>query len=435
MRTIPARFAILPLLAAALCSAYPGTARAAEGAGSDAGAPRSKGKGFQIVSNEEGSVSLHLYTYVRYLSQNNLDSTFTDAFGNTTRLDRRHDIHMNKMNIQFSGWFTDPKLRFVAYAWTSGTSQGQTSQVVVGGNLTYAFDPHLTMGGGIGALPGVRTLEGTYPYWLPLDNRLIADEFFRPSYTMGVWADGNVIERLKYQVMLGNNLSQFGVDASQIDDGLNTLVMALKWYPTTGEFGARSGFGDFDDHQKVATRLGAHFTRSDENSQGQPNTDAFENVQIRLSDGNVIFKPGLFGSGIQIRDATYKMVSADAGVKWHGYSLEGEYYWRWVGNLAGPGVAGLPFAALHDDGFQLQASAMLMPRTVQLYGGVSRVNGGYGDPWDARLGLNWLPWKKHEILWNFEYLYTHRSPVGAASLPYIVGANGPILYASFGIDF
>ena len=236
--------------------------------------------------------------------------------------------------------------------------------------------------------------------------------------------------------MLGNNLSQFGVDAGQIDDELNTVAMALRWYPTTGEFGYRSGFGDYDEHQSVATRLGGHYTRSDETSQGQPNTDAFENVQIRLSDGSVIFKPGLFGSGIQIQEATYQMFSMDAGAKLRGFSLEGEYYWRRVDNLIGPGVAdGLSFDALRDDGFQVQASAMLLPKSLQLFTGGSKVFGEYGDPWDYRLGLNWYPWENQVIWWGFEYIYTDRSPVGGSSLPYIVGGNGNIFHTSFVLNF
>jgi len=100
------------------------------------------------------------------------------------------------------------------------------------------------LGGGIGALPGVRATEGNFPFWLTVDNRLMADEFFRPSYTMGIWAKGKAADRLSYHFM---------------------------------------------------------------NRQGAPTTDAFENVQIRLSDGNPIFTPSLFGSGIQVDNADYQM--------------------------------------------------------------------------------------------------------------------------------
>jgi hypothetical protein len=33
------------------------------------------------------------------------------------------------------------------------------------------------------SLPGTRSVEGNFPFWLGIDTRLIADEFFRPSYT------------------------------------------------------------------------------------------------------------------------------------------------------------------------------------------------------------------------------------------------------------
>ena len=38
--------------------------------------------------------------------------------------------------------------------------------------------------------PSVRSTEGQFPYWLGVDDRLIADEFFRGSYTTGVWLKG-----------------------------------------------------------------------------------------------------------------------------------------------------------------------------------------------------------------------------------------------------
>src|SRR6185436_10020655 len=104
-----------------------------------------------------------------------------------------------------------------------------------------------------------------------------------------------IVKKLSYQVMLGNNMSTLGVDAGQIDAKLNTLSTALVYLPTTGEYGMFNGaYGDYDNHQEVATRFGAHYTRSTETRQGQPTSDAFENVSLRVSDGNSIFQPNLF---------------------------------------------------------------------------------------------------------------------------------------------
>jgi hypothetical protein len=327
------------------------------------------------------------------------------------------------------------KFRYLAYVWTSNTSMGLGAQVVVAGNLNYVFNPYLTLGGGIDGLPGVRAVEGNFPFWLTADNRLMADEFFRPSYTSGIWARGKVVDRVSYRFMLGNNLSQLGVDAGQLDDQLSTVAAALIWLPTTGEFGTRSCFGDFDTHEKVATRLAAHYTSSTEDRQGAPSTDAFENVQIRLSDGNPIFTPDLFGSGVQVSQVDYHMFCADGGVKYRGFALEGEYYWRWVNDLRGAGTETLAFDELQDDGFQLQASGMVLPHQLQGYAGLSKIFGEYGDPWDMRFGLNWFPWRNQVLRWNAEYLHTDRSPVGGSSLPTAVGGTGDTFYSSFQVNF
>jgi hypothetical protein len=306
---------------------------------------------------------------------------------------------------------------------------------VVAGNLQYAVNEHFTFGGGINALPGVRSTEGSFPFWLSVDNRLIADEFFRPSYTTGIWARGKIVDGLDYQVMLGNNLSQLGVDAAQLDDDLNTWSGAISWKPTTGEYGTGGGFGDFEAHDALATRVGLHYTRSDEDRQSQPDTEGFDNVQLRVSDGSVIFTPGLFGSGIVITDALYQMTSVDAGLKYRGFSVEGEYYWRRLDSFRGTDVNLLPFERLSDHGFQLQTSAMVLPKTLQVYLSGSKVFGEYGDPRDLRLGVNWFPWKNQVAWWNFECIDLERSPVGALSLPYVVGGTGPVFHTNFLVNF
>ena len=391
--------------------------------------------GFRIASTDKGALNFRIYTYLRYLNQSGLDTAYTDAFGNAMAIDRRQDMQVNKVNIQFNGWLLDPRFRYLFYVWTNNTAQGQASQVVVAGNLQYQFSKFLTLGGGINALPGVRSTEGSFPFWLTVDNRLAADEFFRPSYTTGVWVRGAVVEGLNYNMMLGNNMSQLGIDAGQLDFTFNTLSAALTWFPTTGEYGLNSNFGDFERHEKVATRLGAHYSHSDENRQGVPASEAFENVTLRVSDGSVIFKSGLFGPGIQIDDAQYQMFSFDAGVKYQGFSLEGEYYIRRLDDFRGPGVDNLTFDVLKDSGFQVMASGMVIDETVQLYGTYSRINGEYGDPWDMRFGVNWYPWKNQVVRWNLEYIQMKNIPVGGLSLPFPVGGNGGVVYSNFQVNF
>jgi hypothetical protein len=391
--------------------------------------------GFRLADTDLGSMNVKIFTYLRYLNQQLLDDSYTNSFGQTNEIDRRQDIQLNKVNIQFLGWLLDPRFRYLFYVWTNNTAQGQGAQVVVAGNLTFKFNDYFTLGGGINALPGVRSTEGSFPFWLAVDNRMIADEYFRPSYTNGLWAKGKIIKGLDYQLMLGNNMSQLGVDAGQLDDGLNTVSASLVWLPTTGEYGLNNNFGDFEDHQKVATRVGAHFSRSREDRQGQPDDEAFENVQIRISDGSVIFAPGIFGSGTIIDKATYNMTCFDAGAKYKGFSLEGEFYFREVNDFEGKGIDSIGLKKLSDTGFQLQASAMIIKKTLQAYATGSMIMGEYGDPTEFRFGLNWHPWHNHVVRLNAEYIHIENSPVGGLSVPYLVGSTGDIFNVNFVVNF
>jgi len=386
------------------------------------------GRGFKLLKEDWGDVNFKLYSYIRYLNQLALEDSFTNSFDKTSLIKKRQDIQVNKMLVYFFGWLLDSNFRYLAYIWTSNVSQGQLAQVVVAGNLTYKFNEHFNLGVGIGSLPGTRSTSGNFPFWLGADNRLISDEFFRPSYTTGIWANGIITNGLNYYVMLGNNLSQLGVDAGQLGNKLDTWSMMLAWMPTTGEYGFMKSFGDFDKHENPATMFSVHFTTSDEDRQNQPGTEAIDNVQIRLSDGSIIFTPRLFGENISITDVQYKMLSFDAGVKYMGFSLEGEYYLRMLNNFRGFGVEDLPFSEMTDNGFQLQASSMIIDKKLQLYLSGSKIFGDYGNPWDGRFGANWYLFENQAVRVNGEVIYLNNSPVGAFSLPYTVGAKGPVFH-------
>jgi hypothetical protein len=389
--------------------------------------------GFRIYEGEKGQIYVRLFSYVRYLNQKGLDPSYTDSFGNSHTVKQREDIQLNKLFVPFYGWFLTPKLHYYLYIWSSNPSQGEGAQVVGGGNLNYTFNEHITLGGGIASLPTTRSTEGQFPYWLGMDDRLIADEFFRGSYSSGIWLKGEFATKFRYMAMIADNLSQLGVSAAQMDNILDTTSFMLQWLPTTGEFGLHDAFGDFDFHDKLATRLGAHYTHSTEDRQSQPDTNGIENSQIRLTDGNVIFTPGLFGSGITVNTVKYQMVSVDAGLKYKGLSLEAEYYWRWLSDFRGTNVAGV--ADIDDHGFQVQASAMVVPRVLQAYLGGSAIRGRYGDGSEVRAGLNWYLARERELKLNPEWIHLNECPVGYTAVPYPVGGNGDVFHVNFMMSF
>ena len=148
-----------------------------------------------------------------------------------------------------------------------------------------------------------------------------------------------------------------------------------------------------------------------------------------------MFQPGLFGPDINVTNVVYQMETLDAGVKHRGFALEGEFYWRRLSNFRGTEIGALPFDHLTDTGFQLQASAMVMPRTAQLYVSGSKIFGNYGNPSDVRFGVNVFPWKNQVVRWNSEFLYLNRSPVGYLSVPFTVGGNGLVFHSNLEVNF
>lgn len=125
--------------------------------------------GFTIAETEHGAVNLRIFTYLRYLNELGIDPTFTDSSGDTRALQRRNDLQMNKAQITLFGWLLTERLLYNMFVWSSNSTLGLTTQVVLAGTLSYQFSPHFTFAMGIGSgLPGTRSLEGSFPFWLPM---------------------------------------------------------------------------------------------------------------------------------------------------------------------------------------------------------------------------------------------------------------------------
>ncbi len=385
------------------------------------------GSGFQIIDNKIGAFNFSFLFTERYLNQTGLDDSYTDAFGRTFLLKKRQDLQVQKINLYFTGWLLDPKFRYVVFLWTANATMGQGAQLVLGGNLQYQFNKYISLGAGVGPLPGVRSLYSNFPFWLRQDARPMADEFFRPSFTTGFFAQGELGKGFFYKTMLGNNLSQLGVDAGQLNSNFNTWSTSIWWLSPT--YGRLAPYGDFEHHDHIVFAFGSAYTSSAETNQSQANANAPENSQIRLSDGTSLFSVDAFGPGTQVTGAMYQLFSISGGFKIQGFSLDAEYFSRWVGNLRFIGP--VPKKNLYDNGFTTQASYMLVPRRLQFYTTYSYINGQYGKPDQEVFGLNYFPFKNRTFRINPDVSIEHRSPVGYLSYPTLVGATGPIFMVNF----
>jgi hypothetical protein len=375
------------------------------------------GAGFDLMKAEFGSLNVSLYGLARFLDQLPADQSFTDHLGRSRVVPVRRDINWHRTFAWLSGFLWRPALRYTVSIWSLPTTQ----QTLVFGNVRYRVGRALEIATGIGPNLGSRSMQGPWPYFLATD-RQMADEFFRPGFTSSVWITGEPIERFFYTLSLGNNISQLGVPSSKDTRDLSTSA-SLWWMPTTGEFGPRGGFGDFEGHESVATRLGVSATRSREDRYNQVG-EAPNNTQIRISDGLLLFEADALADGVTVQKATYALLAFDAGVKWRGFHLQTEYYLRRLSSFIATGT--LPVTSIFDHGFYAQASQMVIDRRLAIYGAGSFVFDDFGRrPWEASGGANYFPTGTRSWRINLHFIYVDRSPAGSQFGYYVGGQTGP----------
>jgi hypothetical protein len=389
------------------------------------------GQGFLVGRARYGELSVSAYAMARYMNQNDSDGVYTDHFGNEKTVDTRHDIFSHRVIAYLMGWVGDPKLRYTIFLWTLNA----TDQDAIFANLGYQFNKHFNLYTGIVGNPGTRSIQGSHPYWLAHD-RVMADEFFRPYFGVGVWANGQVAPGLFYQTTLTNSSSALGITASQLDRKLQTVGASMWWMPTTHEFGPRGGYGDYEWHEKVATRFGFGYVTSPEqsfsDSTGRPG-----NTTIKLTDGLNIFETGSLAPGVTISELDYRILSMDAGVKYRGIFVQAEYYRRWLDAFEADGA--LPTDELVEDGFYVQAAFYPLPKKLELYGATSQIFAeeslGFRDSSEYIAGLNWFPWDTRNHRLNLQLMDVNRSPAGSTFGFYTTGQDGITASTAFSIFF
>ena len=382
-------------------------------------------RGFDIIKTDVGSLNISFYGLFRYVNQMPSGQTFTDHLGRVRDVNPRNDLNWHRTFIWLTGFFYDPKFRYNVSAWSLPTTQ----QVLIFGNLQYLASDWLNVGVGVAPNLTARSLQGSWPFWAGSD-RQMSEEFFRGGFSSGLWVTGQVVPRLNYTLSINNNLSQLGV--TQANDTRDMAYSgSLRWQPTTGEFGPRNGFGDFEHHERLATQLGVSGAHSRE-SRYAPLDQKPNATQIKLSDGVNPFDEGALADGVTVEKLDYTEGAIDAGAKYRGFSFMGEYYFRTLDKFVATGP--LPLASIYDHGFMAEASYMVVPRTLNLYA----VSGYVFDqfkrkPWEAGGGLNYYPAHMRSWRVNMHLLHVDRSPASSVFGYYNAGQTGTVF--SLGVDF
>lgn len=382
------------------------------------------GRGFDIIKTERGSLNISTYGLFRYIDQAPGGELFTDHLGRVRQTNLQNSLNWQRTMIWLTGFFHDPRFRYNITSW----SLGSTQQTLIFGNVQYFASNAFIVGVGILPTLTARSMQGSWPFWAGSD-RQMAEEFFRGGFSSGIFATGNLAPKLIYSISVNNNISQLGV--VQANDTRNMAYSAsFRWQPTTGEFGPRNGFGDFEEHKKIATQFGTSMGTSRE-GRGAPLDQPPNTTQIKLSDGTNPFEAGDLAPGVTVQTLTYREIAFDAGLKYRGFSFQSEYYWRVLDDFVATGP--LPLSSIYDHGFMAEAMYMVVPKTLGLYSA-----GGYifdqfeRHPWELGGGASYYP--SHTRSWrlNLHLLRIVKSPASSFFGYYQAGQTGTIL--SLGVD-
>jgi hypothetical protein len=376
---------------------------------------------YQSPENAKVPILLRLNnnTQVRYLNSLNSKSTFTDHLGVVHDVHRRNDITVNRSMFILAGYIFDERLQYSLTVWTSAGA----ASIVVAGNIGWRFNKGLTMTGGYTGVPGSRSLVNTFPFFQPTD-RSMADNFFRPGFTQGIWASGEPVKGLSYLAFLGNGLNTLNISANKIDTSL--LLSGSVWWEPLGPYSepgkSRQMYDDYFARKNTRVRIGTSLTKSREDRFSNIDQSSPDNTSIYNSDGVLAFSTGAFAPDVTLQKATYKMWAIDGGLKKNGFSVNGQYYFRWLNDFEADGP--VPLASTFDQGFELSMSKFIIPRKVALYARGSKVFGQFSNPSEYAGGVKWYFLPTERLWLTGELMRVKNSPYSGAFTPYTAGMNG-----------
>lgn len=385
------------------------------------------GKGFMLANTKLGTLSISGYMLARYMNQMPGHQTYNDHLGRQQTVDGRNDIIWHRVQAFIQGWIYDPRLNYMITLWTVNA----TNQVAIAGSMSFHFSKYFFLTAGINALPGTRSLEGSHPYWLGTD-RVMADEYFRPGFTSGVWATGEPLKNFHYNVMVGLNLSELGISAGKLSRRLG-YGASLWWMPGAGEFGPRGAYGDWEHHEKLATRLGGSFAHHRENRYSNLSQNSPDNTAIRLSDASLFFAGDALAPGVTITEANYSLWAVDAGFKYRGLFFQAEYYFRNLNKFDADGP--LPLSSIYDHGFMIQVAAFPIKKKLEMYAATSQIFGSFNNANEYLLGTNLYLFRTRNVRINGQLIFPKDSPVSSVFGYYTGGQTGTTFSVSTSIFF
>jgi hypothetical protein len=390
-------------------------------------------KGFVLVAPTDKqrtpfALKMNITTQLRYTGFARTVESWKDSSGLVLPVLNRSYFSLNRNWFTFTGYAFSPQLQFNATVFSTST----TNQTVAVGAVSYAFSKGLALSSGYNKVPGTREWIESDRYTLGAD-RTMANTFFRPSVSPGVWINGEPVDGFFYYVGIFNDFNSAFNGANRISNHMT--YSGNIWWEPLGSFGP--GFTDEEYHERLVLRTGASLTyqrvlRELDLQLGQTNP---ENTILRLSDGTPIFQPGALAPGVTLTGANVALFSYDLALKYRGFSLSAEYYGRWIYGLDATGHVPRADLNLFDTGGLAQLSYALVAKRFELFARTSGVFGRFGDGSEYGGGANWYAFSTRNVRLTFEAKRINHSSASNVLYGYFAGESGMLFQLQLLTDF
>lgn len=209
-------------------------------------------KGFVLVAPVDAQrmpfvLKFNATLQLRYTGFHRTRDAFTDSSGHVLPVLNQSNFSLNRGLFTFSGYALTPKLQYNLTVLSSTT----TDTTVALGILTYQFSKGLALSAGYYRVPGTREWMVSTRYTLGAD-RTMANTFFRPSVSPGVWISGQPLNGLFYYAGIYNNFNASALNALRASTQMT--YSANLWWEPLGAFG--SGYSDEEYHERLVLRTG-----------------------------------------------------------------------------------------------------------------------------------------------------------------------------------
>ena len=351
--------------------------------------------------------------------------SWTDNAGVTRPVRNRNAFDIERARIYFLGWAHDKRLRF--FLQLDGDTDGRHTVDFFDYWWSWDFSDRFRV------QIGKRKVAASRQWLLGarrtrLIDRPLANDFFRPDRTVGIFAIGRTGETGHYEVMVGNGYRTSNIPNSETDDRFT--FAATQYFDPFGKFGSQ--LVDYDNSSSPLVRFGHSFVYSpqDSDSLGNPLP---ETDFIRTTDGTRLNQTGALAPGVTVSDFDLYLYGADVAVKNRGWSLNAEVFLRWIEQLRGDGP--LPHSDLFQRGFYVEGGRFLIPKKLDVNARYSEVQGLFGNSSEYAAGVNWYPLDNSKVKVSFDVTVTDGSPLQNTATDILVGDDGTLFRTQFQAEY